>query len=181
MTFNSFHQEGHLYFITASVCGLKKIFDNQEYAQIILDSLSWLQQEQRMRLYVFVLMPSHLHAIVKPVNLEISSLLQQFGSYSAHAILKSIERQSDLDLLEFFHTQRRDKQRKHSVWQDIQAKNIYSEDYLEQKLEYIHSNPVRCDPPLVKERERYRYSSACFFDCGKVPVIPVDDIRELFG
>lgn len=58
-------------------------------------------------------------------------------------------------------------------------KNIYSEKFLAQKMEYIHQNPVAKDWELVQDRAEYRYSSACFYDKNQQPIIDVDDIREL--
>ena len=106
-----------------------------------LNSLEWMQREKRILLFAFVIMPSHLHVILKPQNISIGEILQQFGSFTAHEILKSLRKQNQNDLLELFQQKKRDQRHKHSIWQDIQAKNIYSMDFLQQKLEYIHQNP----------------------------------------
>ena len=60
----------------------------------------------------------------------------------------------------------------------MQAKNIYTEKFLLQKMEYIHQNPVAKEWNLVQERADYKYSSACFYDEDKQPIIEIDDIRE---
>jgi len=178
MTFPSLHNATHLYFITATICGWKQLFVEQEYVKIVLDSLSWLQINQKLLLFAFVLMPSYLHAIIKPENETIDEVLQTFGSFTAHSILKKLQEDDRSDLIQFFHEQRRDKRHAHSIWQDIQAKNIYSEKFLEQKLEYIHSNPVRKDWELVVDRADYKYSSACLYDREIQPIIEVTDVRE---
>jgi hypothetical protein len=74
--------------------------------------------------------------------------------------------------------QRRDKRHKHSIWQDIQAKNVFSIKFLNQKMEYIHNNPVDKDWKLVDDRADYRYSSACFYDRNITPIIEIDDVRD---
>ena len=148
------------------------------YSRIILDSLAWLQKEKRILLFAFVVMPSHLHLILKPEQKEIAGTLQDFGSFTAHALLRQLRAEKREDLLQFFHTQRRDARHQHSIWQDIQAKNIYSPTFLSEKLEYLHSNPVSKDWRLVKDRAHYRYSSACFYDRGDTPIIPITDINE---
>ena len=180
MTFKSINDPEHLYFITASVCGWKNLFTEPAYANIVLGCLDWLRHENRMYLFAYVLMPSHLHAIVKPINRSIGDLLQDFGSFTAHAIIKQLKFNNRTDLLEFFHAQHRDPRHKHSIWQDIQAKNVYSIEFLREKLEYIHSNPVRDKWQIVDERENYSYSSARYYDRGEIPIIPVDDVREWF-
>lgn len=177
MTFDSHQDTSHLYFITAALCGWKQLFTERVYANIVLNSLAWLRHEDRMVLYAFVIMPSHLHAIVKPKDRTIGELLQNFESFTAHAILKKLRQENKVNLIQFFHEQRRDARHQHSIWQDIQAKNVYSQDFLRQKLEYIHNNPVDKDWQLVQDRADYRFSSACFYDCGTDPVIEIDDVR----
>ena len=124
-------------------------------------------------------MPSHLHLILKPIDREIGKLLQTFGSYTAHAILKELQREKEVELLKFFHENRRDARHKHSIWQDIQAKNIYTQKVLLQKIEYIHQNPVVGG--FGADRADYLYSSACFYDREEIPIIEIDDVRDFLG
>lgn len=179
MTFSSIHDSSHLYFVTASVVEWKHLFNTYEYAKIVLDSLEWLQQHNRISLFAFVLMPSHLHAILKPEKDGIGEVIQQFGSFTAHEILKRLRTEnSDKELLEIFHGNKRDTRHEHSIWQDIQAKNIYSEDFLWQKMEYIHKNPVAKDWKPGRDRADYPYSSAGYYDYGRKSIIGITDINE---
>ncbi len=178
MTFSSFHDPSHLYFVTASVVEWKHLFITPEYINIPLNSLSWLQQQNRILLFAFVIMPSHLHVILKPEDSTIGEIVQQFGSFTAHKILEKLQRQNQTDLLNLFREKKRDQRHEHSIWQDIQAKNIYSMDFLKQKMEYIHQNPIVKDWKLAKDRADYLYSSAGFYDYGRKPIIEVTDINE---
>lgn len=178
MTFSSIHDPSHLYFVTASVVEWKHLFSLSEYAQIPLDSLAWLQHEKRISLFAFVLMPSHLHAIIKPEKDTIGQTLQQFGSFTAHEILKRLRAENRKDWLEIFNKYKRDPRHEHSIWQDIQAKNIYSMDFLWQKIEYIHQNPTAKDWKLAVDRADYIYSSACYYDRERKPIIGITDINE---
>ena len=177
MTFDSHQDSSHLYFITATLCGWKNLFTELGYAHIVLESLAWLRREGRMALYAFVLMPSHLHFLAMPRERTIGELLQNFGSFTAHAILKQLRQEKREELIQFFHKHRRDARHQHSIWQDMQAKNVYSREFLIQKLEYIHNNPVDTDGHPVEDRADYKFSSACFYDRGSNPVIEVDDVR----
>ena len=178
MTFNSQYDPAHLYFVTATICGWKHLFIQTFYADIVLGSLNWLRQQGRMNLFAFVLMPSHLHILIKPIGRAIGNLIQDFGSFTAHEVLRQLKVDRQIALLQFFHEQRRDKRHQHSIWQDIQAKNIYSVDFLREKLEYIHNNPLNKEWRLALTRADYKYSSACFYDRSEIPIIPVDDVRE---
>lgn len=178
MTFPSFHDPSHLYFLTASIVDWKHLFITPEYINIPLNSLAWLQQQKRILLFAFVIMPSHLHAIIKPEIATIGEIVQQFGSFTAHEVLKKLRADNRKDFLDIFHQKRRDQRHEHSVWQDVQAKNVYSMKSLQQKMEYIHQNPVAKGWKLVEDRADYIYSSAGYYDCGRQPIIKITDINE---
>lgn len=178
MTFPSFHDLSHLYFITASIVEWKPLFNIPEYINIPLNSLAWMQEQKRILLFAFVIMPTHLHAVLKPESDSIGEILQQFSSFTAHEILKRLKENHRKELLDLFHEEKRDQRHEHSIWQDIQAKNIYSMDFLWQKIEYIHQNPIAKDWALVKDRADHVYSSAGYYDYGRKPVIPITDINK---
>jgi REP element-mobilizing transposase RayT len=177
MTFPSRNDPSHLYFVTATLVGWKQLFRETGYATIPLDCLDWLQRKKRILLFAFVLMPSHLHAIIKPENEAIGTALHSFGSFTAHRILHRLQAQEKTVLLGGFHLGRRDRRHTHSIWQDIQAKNIYSTGFLWQKLEYIHQNPIARDWALAMDRADYLYSSAGYYDYGRRPIIEITDIN----
>lgn len=143
-----------------------------------LNSLAWMQKEKRILLFAYVVMPSHLHVILKPESNSIGEIVQRFGSFTAHEIVKKLKQQNQKDLLELFRQRKRDPRHDHSIWQDIQAKNIYSLDFLQQKLQYIHQNPIAKDWKLAKDRADYIYSSAGYYDYGRKPIIEITDINE---
>jgi REP element-mobilizing transposase RayT len=180
MTFNPHHDPTHLYFVTATVVGWKQLFLERSYANIVLQSWDWHRCHGRWSLFAFVLMPDHAHLIIKPAgDLSISDVLQSFGSYTAHVILDQLQEDGRGDLLAFFaQRQERDAGKDHQIWQPIEAKNVYSVAFLRQKVAYIHNNPVAKRWRLVEDRADYAYSSACFYDRGDPPIIPIDDVGE---
>jgi len=122
-------------------------------------------------------MPSHIHTILKPEGGTSGEIAQRFGSFTAHEILKQLQAQNQKELLDLFCQKKRDQRHEHSIWQDIQAKNIYSMNFLRQKMEYIHQNPIAKDWKLVEDRADYLYSSAAYYDYGRKPVIEITDIN----
>ena len=178
MTFHSIHDPTHLYFVTASVVEWIPLFKYPKYTEIILNSLSWMQKEKRLLLFAFVIMPTHAHVIIKPEKETIGEVVQQFGSFTAHEILKKAREDGKTDWLKTFEQEKRDPRHKHSIWQDFQAKNIFSMEVLEQKLEYIHQNPIAKDWKLAADRADYAYSSAGYYDYGRKPIIEITDINE---
>jgi hypothetical protein len=51
---------------------------------------------------------------------------------------------------------------------------------MEQKLEYIHTNPLQAHWNLVTKPEDWIHSSASFYEIGKQPKVVVTDYREYF-
>ena len=59
-----------------------------------------------------------------------------------------------------------DRIKNYRFWQQgNDAQGIYLNDYFEQKLNYIHENPVKAE--IVNHAEDYRYSSAIDYAGGK--------------
>ena len=180
MTFKPQHDPTHLYFVTATILGWKHLFIESAYREIILQSLDFHRRQGRCLLFVFALMPNHVHFIIQPLGEQtILTVLQSFGSYTAHAILNRLRQDGRTDLLAFFsQRQNRDAGKQHQIWLPIEAKNVFSVKFLRQKVEYIHDNPVAKHWRLVGDRADYTYSSACFYDRDEQPVVVVDDVRE---
>jgi putative transposase len=170
MTYSSFHDPTHLYFITASVIEWEHLFITPEYIKIPLDSFVWMQGQKRILLFAFVIMPSHLHAIIKPESSSIGEILQQFGSFTAHEILKKLRADSQTELLNLFHQKKRDDRHEHSIWQDIQAKNIYSMEFCNKNWTISTKIPLQRSGSWRQDRADYPYSSAGFYDYGRNPL-----------
>jgi putative transposase len=170
----------HLYFITGSLLGWRSLFARDAYAMIVLNSLHWHRECERLHLYAYAVMPTHFHAITQPIaGQTISANLQSLGSFTAHAILQQLRADNLTAELDFFAANREpDHTEQHQIWQPMQAKNIYTPAFLREKLEYIHNNPVAKKRQLAERRDEYAYSSACFYDCGVEPLIAVDDVRQ---
>ncbi|MFH1366964.1 MAG: transposase [Patescibacteria group bacterium] len=69
----------------------------------------------------------------------------------------------------------KEKTRKYSIWMpDFYDFNIYSEKKLEQKLYYIHHNPVKAK--LVKNPEDYPWSSYRNYEFNDHALIKIDEL-----
>jgi putative transposase len=183
MTFKPQHSREHLYFVTATVLDWIPLFTQPAYDSIVLDSLAWHGDHARWILFAYVLMlhhsdGHHLHALLKPQDpFTISDVLQSFGSFTAHAILDHLQAEQRTAWLHTFAQRKdRDAGKRHQIWQTIQAKNVYAEAFLRQKLAYIYNNPVAKGWRLAEDRTAYAYSSACYYDRGERPRVAVTDV-----
>jgi len=178
MPLDSFDDSGHLYFITASVVEWYPLFDDERYTNVILDAFSVYRDRKDILLFAFVIMPSHIHFIAKPLKKTIGEFLQSFGSYTAHKLIGLLKEGKRMEVLSVLHEKRRDTRSNYSLWQELFTENIFTQKFLEQKLEYIHQNPVTKNAGAKDQRSDYLLSSAGYYDKGEKPIIAIDDIRD---
>jgi len=129
-------------------------------------------------------MPNHFHLIVKVLDASnISKLAHDLKLFTANQIIRKLQVDKELYLLDYFEQQAKSiKKQKHKVWEaGFWDKNIFSEEFLREKMEYTHNNPINKNWRLVEERSEYPFSSARFYDKGEETIIAIDDVRELFG
>ncbi|HBE52768.1 MAG TPA: transposase, partial [Cyanobacteria bacterium UBA11369] len=106
------------HFITSTVVNWMPLFGQVELAQIILDSLAFLQRRQRLILYGYVIMENHLHLIASAGSL--SKEIGDFKSFTARSIIDLLKvNQSDhiLNQLKFYKLRHKTDQQ-YQLWQE---------------------------------------------------------------
>ena len=159
--------------MTDTVVDWVDIFTRPTYKHIILESLQYCVQQKGLIIYAWVLMSNHLHTIVScEENIKIGDIWRDWKKFTSKKILATLvndtvesRREWMLDRFEF--RARNDKRiKQYKFWQDGNGEQlIFSVDYLQQKLNYIHNNPVKAE--FVNCPEEYRYSSAIDYAGGK--------------
>jgi putative transposase len=131
--------------------------------QLIISYLKKLSDEGLVTIYAFVIMPNHVHFIWKQNKLNGKETPQgSFLKYTAHEFLKSLKEQSLS-----FQYEVKAANKKHEIWQrDSVSVEIYSRHVAEQKLRYIHFNPLSKKWSLAKDDLSYFWSSARFYETG---------------
>jgi len=156
-----------LYFTTSTVIDWIDVFTRPDYKHIILESLAYCQANKSLDIYAWVLMTNHLHMIVgmRNENTNLGDFLRDFKKFTSKRILNAIEANLEesrqkwiLDRFSFAGNNDR-KIKNNRFWQeDNHVETIYTSDFYQQKLNYIHMNPVRQE--IVENPEDYLYSSA---------------------
>ena len=156
---------GYLYFLTTTVVDWVDIFTRPHYKHIIVDSLRHCQQNKGLELYAWCLMSNHLHLIASAqVGVSLSDILRDFKKFISKKIVTAMfeinESRQKWMYNRFEYAGRYDRKIKNfKFWQEgNEAKEIHTNHFLDQKLEYIHRNPVVAE--IVEEPEYYLYSSA---------------------
>jgi REP element-mobilizing transposase RayT len=149
--------------------------------KIILKSWEHFQKNRGIVFYAFMIMPSHLHYTVQPTDEKYSivDMQRDFKKFTAKRILdglnyelehgmfpvveafknRPLNREPAAELIQLFQKIGKYRNQSHKVWMsDEKPEAIHSEDFMIQKINYIHFNPVKSE--LVKEPQEYPFSSA---------------------
>jgi len=150
--------EAYPYFHTVTVAGWQPVFTRKDTVQILFDSFTWLQQNTDFKLHAYVVLENHLHFISS--SSEHSKRIQQFKSFTARQILDLLEQRGATTLLKYFaYYKRKHKiESQYQFWQEgSHPEEMHNEFMLNQRLAYIHNNPV--ERGYVDLPEHWRYSS----------------------
>ena len=136
---------------------------NDQRKQIILDRLNYMVIKKRVEIHSFVIMPNHVHVTLNLLNEEKEETFQRdFLKFTSQQLIKKlIQENSQAELDEYKSSQ---KDRIYHIWERrakwIEINNLA---ILEQKIEYIHNNPIQEKWKLVDLPEAYIWSSASFY------------------
>ena len=172
----------HLYFITTSASRRAHTFSRDVIKRIMVDSLNTGRILGQYKLYAFVIMPNHIHIIIHCLgDYKPGDVVREYKKATSNLILRHFEAENDQQALAgFARGVKQPYKQQYAVWKnEYQAKNIFTSEFLSQKLEYIHQNPVQPHWNLAKFPEDYVWSSARFYFSDERPLIPLSDVREL--
>ena len=124
-------------------------------------------------LAAYVAMPNHLHFLIGPQDGQVKRFLARFkpnATRNLDAIARDKGRIRDYEWLVAKGHRELWQDGKHSI-------PIYSPEWMRQKIEYIHNNPVKRG--LVENASEFAYSSfgAYFLDSDHVPIVDVDAVE----
>jgi putative transposase len=125
---------------------------------ILVNALEYCRQHKGLKLYAWVILDTHFHAIAAP---ELARVLADLKRHTARRLLEQLEAERcDWLLRQLRHERAPTKTESvHQVWQEgSHPQAIMSGEMMLQKLEYLHNNPVKRG--LVASPEHWRYSSA---------------------
>ena len=153
------------YFITITTVGWVDLFTRKRQRNIIISSLKYCQKHRGLEIYAFCLMSSHLHMICQaPENGLLFNIIRDFKKFTSKKIIETINFYPESRkewLLPIFESacQHLKRSQTYKVWQNgYHAEILFSNKFIQQKLNYIHNNPV--EDKIVQHPEDYIYSSA---------------------
>ena len=147
------------HFLTCTVLRWIPVFTGPETVDILLGSLRYLQDQQRLVVYGYVVLENHMHMIAS--SPELGKEIGDFKSYTARRIIDHLRERRVRTLLDLlaFHKAMHKKDRVYQLWQEgSHPQWIQNREMMRQKLDYMHQNPVKRG--YVDEAVHWRYSSA---------------------
>lgn len=157
------HEKEGLYFLTFQIVGWVDIFTRKIYKDIVIKSFKYCQEHKGLKLFAYVIMSNHIHLMVQSEAADLSGFIRDFKNYTSRKFLEIINTEEEsrskwMKIVFQFHGKYKPKQTNQFWTHNNHAELIYSQKFIEQKLEYIHNNPVKAG--IVAKPEDYIYSSA---------------------
>ena len=110
-------------------------------------------------------MTNHVHIIISSTKEPLENIMRDFKGFTAKSILKAIKENQQESRKEWLlwmferEGEKNSNNKKYQFWQQHNQPIILNnKDIFQQKLNYIHHNPVEVG--FVEREEEYLYSSA---------------------
>ena len=147
-------------FTTATCLDWKPVLENDREKDVIIDSMRFLVNDGRVNIFGFIIMINHFHLIWQVMcKWELEVVQRDFLKFTGQHILKNFRNVRSC-LHEELVVDSQD--RKRQVWErNSLSIPLWSPRVCDQKLDYIHMNPVKAG--LCARPENYKYSSARFY------------------
>jgi len=160
------HDQTYPYFVTVTVVKWVDVFTRNCYRDIIIDSLNYCINNKGLMIYSYCIMTNHIHLVIgTKSNFKLENTIRDFRGFTSKKLKEEIEL-NPLEsrknwMLEIFRHEgkRRASNKGFQFWKrNYHPILMYSNQLLNQKIEYIHQNPVKAG--FVSKPEHYMYSSA---------------------
>ncbi len=161
-----FYNSEGLYFVSFAVVEWLNVFTRNEYKEIIIDSLTFCQKNKGMEIFAWCIMTNHVHLVFRTIGEQKPELvLGDFKRFTSQKIVKAIidnpkESRKEILINTFKKAAENTSNVKHhQFWRhDNKPIELWSNKVINEKINYVHQNPVEAG--LVFRAEDYRYSSA---------------------
>ena len=161
-----------MYFCTFTCYEWMHLFELTNSYDLVYDWFNILKKD-KIEVIGYVIMPNHVHCILyfPEAGFNLNKILSNGKRFMAYELVNRLEKANDTNTLTILQNALTERERKkkqlHKVFKDsFDAKPIFSEKFLLQKLNYIHYNPVKGKWRLAKDFVSYEHSSASFYEEG---------------
>ena len=158
-------------FITFTCIEWIPLFEITQSYDLVYKWFAFLKEQYIADVVAYVIMPNHLHAIVHfhKAGFNLNTIIANGKRLIAYQIIDRLENKRNTEMLSRLQNLVTDREKKkgqlHKVFKEsFDAKAIYSQRFLLQKINYTHNNPVSGKWMLAKDFVEYVHSSASFYE-----------------
>lgn len=173
-----FKDQTRPYFVTLTIVNWIDLLTRKEYCFTFLDSIRYCQLEKGLIVYAWVIMSNHIHMIIGTKDKDMQDILRDLKSFTSRKLKQEIQEHSQKsrkEWLMWMFERAGKKNNNNANWQLWQQHNqpieLWDNYMIDNKLEYIHSNPVNAG--LVYKPDDYVFSSAMDY-CGDKGLLEID-------
>jgi REP element-mobilizing transposase RayT len=150
------------------------IFSRDDYFHVLADSLTYCSEHKGLQIHGYVIMPTHFHASLFQPDGKLSDVMRDMKKHTSKEIARKLKedgRELWLSAMERAAGNRDGV----TVWQEaFHPEQIHNESFFNQKLDYIHTNPVRAG--YVDDPCDWKYSSAGFYYRETESIVPITPV-----
>ena len=164
----------HARFLTFSCYKRLDLFGSPRIGDEFVRILREARERRGFKLHAWVVMPNHVHLLVRPGGsaATVAGVLRAIKQPMAQRVLR---RWVELDAPVLKHLRDRDGRSHFWMKGGGHDRNVFSAEEVEEKLRYIHENPVRAG--LVTRPEDWAWSSAHLWDRRHESGVPIDPVE----
>lgn len=148
------------------------------YFEEVVKSLDYCRKNKGMEIYCWCAMPSHMHLIFRAKGLNPGDLIRDFKKFTSKQLqglisdnMEESRKEWMLWLMERAGSKKSNVKNRQFWQQHNKPIELWSAEVIDQKVEYIHKNPVVSG--FVYEPEHWKYSSALNY-AGQKGVLEID-------
>ena len=167
-------EEFTTYFVTFTCNKWIPLFEATSSYDLVYNWFNILKQDG-INIIGYVIMPNHVHTIIHfpEPGYNLNKIMSNAKRFMAYEIVNRLENSKNDKMLQELASNLTAREiakgQKHKIFKDsFDAKPIYSDKFLFQKLDYIHGNPVNGKWTLAKDNVNYEHSSASFYELNEV-------------
>jgi REP element-mobilizing transposase RayT len=174
------------WFITFTCFNWIPLYEITQSYDLVYKWLKLADDKYKIKTLAFVIMPNHVHVLLHLTDdkVNLNTIISNAKRFMAYDIIKRLNEQNNQPLLNVLSLACTEKEKAkgqlHKAFEvSFDAKSVYSLDFLYQKLDYIHHNPVSGKWNLCNEFTDYIHSSAAFYELAQSHAfVNITDYRD---
>ena len=170
---------GLTYTFTTTIVEWQSVFVSIPLFETLIESMKFCCANKGLHLHGYVIMPNHAHYIITAEPPEhLSDIMRDFNRFTSQRITSLLEEMRRTDILALFRSAaiKEGRGNHYKLWQEgFHPIAIDTGKFFEEKLNYLHENPVR--KGFAEHPEYWRYSSARNYLLDDHSIIKVECIE----